>query len=104
MSNEVADRIFDYDLTEKIPYSGTIKDAPNINFKKDSESITRFTITIKNHARKDAEAIAENKSEKLKEICSQISNIAEVYTEVKKLYPSQESLRTFTVSLHSRGI
>jgi hypothetical protein len=68
VSNEVADRIFDYDLTEKIPYCGTIKDAPNINFKKDSESITGFTITIKNHTRKEAEAIAENKSEKLKEI------------------------------------
>ena len=68
MSNEVADRIFDYDLTEKIPYYGTVKDAPNINFKRDFESITGFTITVKNHTRKEAEVIAENKSEKVKEI------------------------------------
>jgi hypothetical protein len=66
--NEIADWDLNFEISERLEFTGEITDSNTIKFKKSDKNIVGFNLIIKNSTIKDAEEKGKDKTKNLKNI------------------------------------
>jgi hypothetical protein len=96
--NEIADWNIDFDISERLEFTGKISDSNTIKFRKVDNYITGFTVTVKNSTMEDAERKGREKARNLKNILTIKSGIP-----LEEIFKSLESIPKPGQDKHIQG-